>query len=219
MLLAIDQSGPAGILPPGYSGQITISARPDSNAIHSEDDYQVSIVNNYQVVSIQQPFNAIGDLTWSVEPLPVDWPTVLAPAQPSGMSSAGWNQVLANLEGNVGTTFPQLQATLDQDATYLSSLGEHVSSFEDLIGFEIDRAEGFGTMTSATTLGSLGYGQFSIADLKATVDGSGDVTISQDGQPLFFGLQPDGSYLGRTAFIPPYRWSTGPISFTSPTAR
>ncbi|MGA2699488.1 MAG: Ig-like domain repeat protein [Isosphaeraceae bacterium] len=196
MLLAIDQSGPAGILPPGYSGQIKVSARPDSNAIHSEDFFSVSLVNDYQLV--EAPVEPIGyHLLQGYGPVPFDWPTVLAPAQPSGMSSAGWNQVLANLEANVGTTFPQLQAALDQDATYLSSLGEHVSSFEDLIGFELDRAEGFGTITSASTLGSLGYGQFSNADLKATVDGSGDVTISQDGQPLFFGLQPDGSYLSQ----------------------
>ena len=43
MLLAIDQSGPAGILPAGYTGQFTISARPDDSAIHTTDSFQASV--------------------------------------------------------------------------------------------------------------------------------------------------------------------------------
>ena len=108
--------------------------------------------------------------------------------------SDGSLQIITNLEANVGTTFPQLITAMDNDATYLSTLGEHVSSFEDLIGFELYRAEGFGTITSAITLGSFGFGNFSDADLKATkYDSAGDVLIMQDGTPTFFRPRPGSS--------------------------
>jgi hypothetical protein len=158
----------------------------------------VSLVDTYQLVQSPQSQtdvfldeSATPDVT--AQPVSIDRPTVLAAAKPAGMSAAGWSLVLNNLEANVGTTFPQLQATFDQDATYLSTLGEHVSSYEDLLGFELERAEGFGSIVRASTLGPLGDGQFTEADLTTTADNSGDVTISQDGVTAFFELEPDSS--------------------------
>ncbi len=219
MVLAIDQSGPAGILPAGYTGRITITGRPDVAQAHVVNDYMVAMVDSYGYLTggsgdddfmpsvsaaVAVAADPAGDPVAAAaagvsinvtQPVTIDWPTVLTPDRPPGMSSAAWNLVVNNLESDVGMAFPQLQAAMDQDATYLSTLGEHVSSLEDLIGFELDRAEGFGTIASAGTLGSLGYGQFSVADFAASVDATGDVTISQDGVPTFFALQPDGTYL------------------------
>ena len=120
MVLAIDQSGPAGILPAGYIGQITIVGRPDVDVAHEVNDYTASVVDTYQLVDTTQGgldnlggpifvYSAVNaeDTALDVsQPVPIDWPTVLAPSEPPGMSTAGWDLVVDNLEANVGTTFP-----------------------------------------------------------------------------------------------------------------
>ena len=71
MVLAIDQSGPAGILPAGYSGEITIDAGPDSSINQSVNDYTVSLVDPYQEEIISATSNLTGKPSISTTPCPL----------------------------------------------------------------------------------------------------------------------------------------------------
>jgi hypothetical protein len=124
--LAINPTGPAGILPPGAKGQITIyyhSLGPSDG----EDPY------------------GNGDIRFqlgvALDGLPVNWSLFQQLAKPASVSADGWNAIWSNFLASVGTNEGKLQQTLDQDATYLSQLGQYVYDVGQLIGFELERAD------------------------------------------------------------------------------
>ena len=140
--------------------------------------------------------NGIADIT-SIHPIyfpvPFDWSSEKAGLQPPGVPDAAWNIIFSNFLARVGSSVLSVR-TLDQDATYLSRLGEHVDDLSQLLAFELQRAGDYGAIAQRWTLGSLGYGRTTIADTRPTVDGSGNVTISNGGPGEPFFIQPDGSY-------------------------
>ncbi len=199
VLLGISQDGPAGLLPAGYRGQITVVARPDVAAAHVVNDYQLGIVPDLEYHDGKVGNTSIL-LFAGYRPIPSGIGS--APGlRPSGLSDEAWAAIFANFAPVVGDTTKSLHSMLVRDATYLGALGERVADVGRLLSFELARAADFGRLVASHTLGSLGYGQFTLADLTARADAAGDVTIAQGGQRLTFFRQRDGSFLAQPGTV------------------
>ena len=119
-ILGIENTGPAGTLPPGYQGTILIPYESTTLA------HGASINFSLQVMT--------GDST------PMDWSSLESSLQPSYMSATAWSAVFANLTAEFGSTTESYLATLDNEATYLSQLGEYTDDVQSLFGFAINIA-------------------------------------------------------------------------------
>ena len=147
----------------------------------------------------------------------------------------------------MGSTWGQYVQTLDNDAAYLAGIGEPTSDLNQLLSFEIEKANAAytaQTLTSVTaddlpapgmdltfaqsfqqsisgryTQGILGYGWTTNWDISATTMTNGDVVIENDGLSEYFSLQPNGSFAlrGRRRGHRPSPSAAAPTSSLSPT--
>jgi len=167
LLFAGNPNGQGGVLPPGFSGSIT-----------------VTVINS-------------GDVTLQLgttnPTAPIDWSKLESSLQPPGIPAAAWNAIFANFTAEVGTTSGSLQTALDNDANYLSQLGEYTSDVTQLLTFQIDQAGDFGAIAQRYTSGMFGLG---IPDptVTAVTDSQGNVSILSGNTVRGFALQADGSY-------------------------
>ncbi len=110
-LLAVANSGPAGILRPGQSGQLT-----------------VTLLNDDMVNGDRIPIAVLQDPPDTT----LNWATQESNLQPPGVSNAAWSVIYSNLMGMLGTTTNSYNAALAQAATYLGSLGESAAEVSDV---------------------------------------------------------------------------------------
>jgi RHS repeat-associated protein len=73
----------------------------------------------------------------------IDWPALEDSLRPSTIAVAAWNAIYPNLVAQIGSTWGQYVARMDDDAAYLGSLGENVTDLSQLFEFEIQQANGF----------------------------------------------------------------------------
>jgi len=199
--LAINPNGPAGILPPRSSFTYTIDFKPPYIQ-HAEAIY------------------------WSLEEAPsaatIDWPSLESSMQLPTIPDSAWSAVYANFTAQVNGTWGEYQSALDNDATYLSQLGSYYYDVNQLLSFEIEKANAAFTAQTLVTVtadslpapgmdltfvqsfqqsisgrytqGILGFGWTTNWDIYATTTANGDVAVYNDGVTLFYTLQPDGGY-------------------------
>jgi RHS repeat-associated protein len=176
-ILAINtQGGPAGVLPPGYNGQIQIEFSQQTLQANGTSDYTVSMAD---------------------PSTNVDWAGLEQTVEPRFEPDDAWAVIFTNFLAKVGTTYGQFQSVLAQDATYLGQQGELVADVRRLLAFEFEQADNFGVITKRYYLGAFGRGAADPTDVSAFGDGSGNVVVQSSGLIRFFALQPDGSYLGQ----------------------
>ena len=141
---------------------------------------------------------------------------------PVRSTTAAWNAITPILTANLGSTWGQYVQTLDNDAAYLAGIGEPTNDLNQLLSFEIEKANAaYTAQTLATvtaddlpapgmdlsfvqsfqqsisgryTQGILGYGWTTNWDISATTMTNGDVVIDDDGISEYFSLQPNGSF-------------------------
>jgi RHS repeat-associated protein len=175
-LLGINQNGPAGILPPGYHGTITLKFLPKTFGAHVFSNFTLSVIPSPDT--------------------PFDWSTVKNDLRPASVPADAWDAIFANFIARVGNTLGQYQAILDDNATYLSQLGEYTVDVNRLLSFELQKADAFGAITQRYTLGAFGRGWPDPTNVRAVTDSSGNVSIEYSGRGRSFFLQPSGSYQG-----------------------
>jgi RHS repeat-associated protein len=174
--LAINSSGPAGILPPGTINHITLYFEASTTApVGSQISFELGLAATDQ---------------------PIDWASDEQNLQPPSVSSVAWPFIWSNFLASVGTTAGDLQTALDADADYLSQFGEYNANVTPLISFELQKADDFGAISQRYNLGAFGLGWPDPTNLQAVTDSLGDVTIESSGQVRTFFIQPDGSYQG-----------------------
>ena len=204
-ILAVAPSGPAGILRPRQSGQLTLTLL-DDNTDGATVPVQVS-----QIKAGQR----------------INWSSQESALQPPGVPTAAWNTVFGNLLAMIGSTTDSYNAGLAQASTYLSSLGETTAQDSDvgaLWSFLVSQADAEfptptlttvvdaslstpGNLTLAidrnfissidgrTTPGIFGLGWTTSWQSSLTVTPSGNVSIS--GAIMgYFVVQANGSYQG-----------------------
>ena len=132
-LLAVAPDGPAGILRPGQSGQLTLTLLSNDN-----------VPNDLIPITINQMESG----------QPLDLASHEADLRPSTISAAAWNVIFTNLSSELGTTTDSYEATLAQAATYLGSIGESMAAVGDvshLWEFLVEQAD---ALFPTSTLGS-----------------------------------------------------------------
>ena len=134
--LAINQDGPAGVLPPGYHGRIQLEV----------NDFETGGVPVELVASLVYPENT------------VDWASLKTMLKPEYQPSDSWNVIYAKFLAKAGTTYGQLQDLLAADATHLSQLGNWVSDVRQLLSFELQQAGNNGAITRRYRIGAFGRG-------------------------------------------------------------
>lgn len=172
--LAINTSGPAGVLPPGATGSTKIVFLP----------------------------SAVGDTRFTLAELEpekeFDWNAQKDLFRPTDFPTEAWDAVFANLVASVGNTAGSYQSALARDATYLSELGEYVSDTSRLYSFELSRASNFGEIAQRYAIGAFGRGVPDSTMNTATIDAEGNATIKSAGQVRQFFKQRDGSFGSRS---------------------
>ncbi len=209
--LGINTTGPAGVLPPGARGQMIIY-------------FQVDITNPSAGISFNLypslDFYNIGDAGQTQ--FTMDWSSVESEFQPSTIPDDAWSAVWSNFLMVVGTNVAEFHDLLDIDANYLSQFGEYEYDVSNLIGFELEQAndllpvQTLASVVDSTTpapgipltfsrqymqpisgryqLGPLGRGWVDNWEISLSADSQGNVTVADQGQDLFFALNPDGSF-------------------------
>ncbi len=202
-VLGIENSGPAGTLPPGFQGTLLIPY--ESTTLTQGASIQFSL----QILT--------GDST------AMNWSSLESSLQPSYIPNAAWSAVFANLIAELGSTTESYLSYLDNEATYLSQLGEYTDDVQRLFGFAINTANDAlttGAIDSVTdasfpvpgaipldfvrqfnasisgrdTMGPFGYGWTDNWQISASADSAGNVTISDDGSLLYFAINSNGGY-------------------------
>ncbi len=199
--LGINYHGPAGVLPPGYHGSISIPFTPTTS-----------------VVGATIPFT-LGAIAPSDQAM--DWSDVVN-SQPQNLSATAWSAITANFIAALPNE-SKFIAAMDADATYFSQLGEYIYDPSQLLVYELQKASdaqltlALGSTVDAglptpgialqfqqsmplgigarNTLGALGYGWTYTGDESASIDASGNVTIFMNGSALAFTKQTNGTYL------------------------
>jgi RHS repeat-associated protein len=172
-VMAINQTGPAGVLPPGTVGQVVVDF---TQITPSQTTSQIS-------VSMADPAEAV---SWNSADL-----------QPPFQPADSWGVIYNNFLAHVGTNYGQLQNVLAQDATRLSDLGERVADVNRLITFELQQASDSGAITARYALGAFGRGVPDFTGLMAARDASGNVGILFASTVRLFTLQSGGTYLAQ----------------------
>ena len=152
----------------------------------------------------------------------IDWNSFTDAMRPQSINFTAWNVIAPLLTANLGSTWGQYIQTLDNDAVYLAGIGEPTNDLNQLLSFEIEKANAaYVTQSLVTTTadslpapgmsltfeqsfqqsianrytnGMLGFGWTTNWDISATATPSGDVSIQNDGNIELFRLQPNGSY-------------------------
>jgi RHS repeat-associated protein len=135
LLLGINRNGPAGILPPGQSGSITID--------------MTSTINSGNISFVLHTFNDPN--------LAFDTAGLKEALRPYYISADAWDAIYANFMAVAGTTVGQFNALLADDATYLSRQGIYEQDIYKLFSFEMYKASQR-EITRRYTLGSFGRG-------------------------------------------------------------
>jgi RHS repeat-associated protein len=152
----------------------------------------------------------------------IDWSSLAAGLRLGSINAAAWNAIAPILTAQLGSTWGQYVQTLDNDVAYLESIGRPTNDLNQLLSFEVEKANaGYTaqTLTSVTadnlpapglglsfrqsfqqpisaryTQGILGYGWTTNWDISAAIMTNGDVAIKESGISRYFSLQPNGTY-------------------------
>jgi RHS repeat-associated protein len=224
-VLAVAPSGPAGIIRPGQSGQLTLTL--------------LALGSRHEKIPIEVAEIEAGQT--------IDWLSEESALRPSSIPTAGWDAIWSNLMAMVGTTTDSYDAALAQAATYLGGVGETTAQVSDVsrlwafLTAQADAAFPASTLTSATDAALPAPGSLTLAigrSFDATIDGrdqpgpfglgwtmswqislstdaSGNVTIDSAGSFGDFVKQPNGSFLDTNGTFGALNQSGGTYTFTA----
>jgi RHS repeat-associated protein len=178
VFLADNPGGPAGTLPPGFSGTLT-----------------------FQFTESKSASIGAGVLD-SATPIPLATVTG-APALADAIPSVAMAIVTANLAAYFGTAVPsdgnptisgtQYQAGIDGAATYLSQLGIYTTDIGELNALILNEADDYGAISQRYVKGSFGLGTPSLT-VTAAADSAGYVSITSGAGVEQFSPLSDGGY-------------------------
>ena len=158
-LLGLSSDGPVSVLRPGQPQTLTVELK----APFRDENIDVSLWS-----AGVTPADGSDEL--------IDWDSLKDGLRPAVMTIEAWDALWPNLVANVGGTWGDYVAMLNDNASYLAGLGETVMDADALWWFEVHQA--------------FGYGQLSLQE---------DVTDSRfvtPGLPLTFWRYFSGSILG-----------------------
>jgi RHS repeat-associated protein len=178
--LGINSQGPAGIIPPGASGSLSLLFNPtvDNGSIN----FSISQASQDQII---------------------DWSNLKDQSKPNNFSDDAWDAIWQNFVTSVGNKAGTYQAVLADNANHLSQLGEYTNDAIRLLGFELQQVSNSllgsnqgDSIDQRFSTGTFGRGGVNDWDIKAISDSDGDVTLFFGNSPKLFTKQSNGSYQG-----------------------
>ncbi|MGB2614010.1 MAG: RHS repeat-associated core domain-containing protein [Phycisphaerae bacterium] len=206
-VMATGSGATPGILQPGDSGRIPI--------------YFIGLKGPWNWSDWEVEFGLSVLTADSMEP--IDWPAVSEEIRPESLSADAWDAICANLQVQVGDTWGDYVAMLNENMNYLYDVGQNVSDVASLLAFEIEQASGLSPYTylagevdaycpapgialtfgraygesidSRYELGPLGYGWSHNWDVHVQELSDGNVVVHGPyGAQRYFSLRSDGGY-------------------------
>ena len=174
-LLGINTDGPAGVIPPGGVGTITVNFKPFAVDAHTSVTLTISTLTP----------NAVQD-----------WNTLLENSKPLDIDFKSWMQIKANLIAEIGPTTDSYQQALNLAANALAQLGESTNDVKKLFALLYNEASNNGALLHSATIGVLGRDHLFKWDNNAIRQSNGDVKITVSGVAVQFTHQTDGRYVG-----------------------
>jgi RHS repeat-associated protein len=172
-LLGINTQGPAGVLPPGVGGTVTVKVTPTAKSGEA----------TFTLHTVKDPNKAL------------EWATIKDDLRPNFVPVDAWDPIFANFVSQVGSTIGRFNEVLAEDANYLSQLGEYVSDVNRLMNLEFSKI-GIHEISTRYTQGAFGRGLSHPWDIRGRIlDGDNQPVIqySTEGVRSFF---PDTSQQG-----------------------
>lgn len=118
-LIGVNPNGPAGVLPPGAHGTITIYAAANTSGS-----------NHLQLTIGGYPG------------LPMDWEGIEPLIRPDGIPVDQWQNFVGHLAANIGDTWDDFARVISRDATLLPSTLGRNTSLTDVFQLEIAKVKG-----------------------------------------------------------------------------
>jgi RHS repeat-associated protein len=202
-VLAINEDGPAGILPPGYHNSLQLVFTPETFGTHVTSNFTVYLPAAADTV--------------------MDWNSLKDSSRPSYIPPDAWDAVWTNFTAAAGPTVDSYETLLAHDATVLSRLGIYTADPARLFAYELQKADAIPPVLTLSTaldaafaapgpgldfsrsfqqpldgrfrLGRLGRGWIDNFDVTISADSQGVVTLQEGGTIRLFSPQPDGSYV------------------------
>ncbi len=210
-LMAINQDGEAGVLPPGYSAELMVSIKPLVNDIaHFEFDPLLVGMDSSTLTD---------DLSTLVGPLPTDLSQTTAEilaAEVNGLSALPTIQIEVRAPGRsiigglqMGSftppVYPQtpdltvtdaaLNQKMDDIANVLSGAGVYEASFDRLMAYAESAADDFGAITAAHQGGAFGFGTTDPYLFEIVTDNAGDAAFVTPSGTELFETDANGNYV------------------------
>jgi hypothetical protein len=164
-LIAVNPAGPAGVLPPGAHGSLTVYATSTSTGTPT-----------FQLTQGLYPA------------VPIDWAAAGALIRPAGLTDAFWTALLGQLQQDIGATWDAYQRVLARDTTLLPA-GEGLNySQKDVLKLEYLRALSilYPSVTGQVFLGDTSHplGNVDIQLFDSTTNTAYDAVSLNDGSFL-----------------------------------
>jgi RHS repeat-associated protein len=122
-----------GILQPGESEQVPVYY---AGWLHSQWDFS------------RPPITFTVGVLGADDSQTVDWASMESSMRPASIGSGAWTALYPNLSSQLGTTWGSYVRRLDADAQYLAGIGETVTDIDQLLGFELQQANGYSALAS-----------------------------------------------------------------------
>ncbi len=134
-------------LPEGYSNSVEILASGKEVPGWLEPGESETVPVYY--AGMQQPWSFAEssfqfklDVYTEQDPTALDWSSLKGSLKPPGISTMAWNAIAASLATQVGGTWGDYVAMLDNEVSYLGQLGEDVTDVSELWSFALMQADG-----------------------------------------------------------------------------
>ena len=157
-LLGINQEGPAGVLPPGAGGTITLDV----------------VQSGTGFATISYSINTAGSPND-----PIIWSLLKDGMKPAYIPADAWEAVFSNFTATVGNTTYSYNVALAEAATTLGRLGEYTYDVNRFLVFLLARS-GLMEITARYSLGSFGRGRSHPWEISGQLE-SGKVMIHYPG--------------------------------------
>jgi YD repeat-containing protein len=132
-------------LPEGFGNSIEVlGSGATPGVLQPGESVQVPIYYAGQQQPWGSAFSFYYNLTVTTQTnlTPIDWSSLQTGLEPPGIDPTTWSAIYPGLTAQIGSTWGDLVARFDQDASYLGRLGESVRDVSQLWQFEIRQAIG-----------------------------------------------------------------------------
>jgi RHS repeat-associated protein len=163
LLVGINFQGPAGVLPPGAGGKLSVTFTASGGGDPT-----------FEVWAPESPSDSMR------------WEQIKPFCKPFFLGGEAFDLVWYHFLAQAGSTVGQFNALLADQATRLGRLGVNVVEAQQLMGFALQQADQYGAISQRFVSGAFGQGWLNPLDIVAEADSRQNVFVRMSGLPVRF---------------------------------